>query len=183
MRPKKDGDSPKKAAGKPFNQTGWETAKPINPSKKRDKNSPPLPAGQIIRNQCRATAGSTGKRCARAAILGGAVCRSHGGAAPQVIRSARARLAELALPAIETLNAEREDGDTSADRIRAAVAILDRAGFGVQVRMEIEDSRQLLLERLLALREETPPLELEAAVVEGEPEDVVDAEPDSDEGS
>lgn len=43
--------------------------------------------------RCTAT-NAAGARCAKAAILGGSVCRSHGGAAPQVKAQAARRLAE-----------------------------------------------------------------------------------------
>lgn len=42
--------------------------------------------------QCTATAKSTRKQCTRPSILGGTVCRFHGGAAPQVIRKAKERI-------------------------------------------------------------------------------------------
>jgi hypothetical protein len=43
--------------------------------------------------RCSAT-NAAGVRCAKAAMLGGTVCRSHGGAAPQVRAAAERRLAE-----------------------------------------------------------------------------------------
>lgn len=42
--------------------------------------------------RCKARAKSTGARCGKAAIPGGAVCRMHGGGAPQVQRAAVRRL-------------------------------------------------------------------------------------------
>lgn len=45
-----------------------------------------------------------GDRCKRAPIRGGAVCRFHGGAAPQVQKAAAIRLAELVDPAIRVYN-------------------------------------------------------------------------------
>ncbi len=50
-----------------------------------------LPADHPRR--CTALARSSGERCRRAAILGGTVCRVHGGAAPQVKAAAKKRLA------------------------------------------------------------------------------------------
>lgn len=44
--------------------------------------------------QCKAKSKSTGKRCQRAPINGAAVCRVHGGAAPQVKAKAEERIAE-----------------------------------------------------------------------------------------
>lgn len=45
------------------------------------------------RRRCTATARRTGERCRKSPIIGGTVCRSHGGAAPQVRRAAMARAA------------------------------------------------------------------------------------------
>jgi hypothetical protein len=48
----------------------------------------------MVTRQCSATATTTGRRCRRAPIRGGTVCPKHGGAAPQVRRKAKQRLAE-----------------------------------------------------------------------------------------
>src|SRR5450830_1901928 len=47
---------------------------------------------------CTARASRTGTRCRKAPIRGGTVCRTHGGAAPQVRRKAAERLADLIDP-------------------------------------------------------------------------------------
>lgn len=46
--------------------------------------------------QCAATSKTTGERCRKYAIVGGTVCPSHGGSAPQVRRRAAMRVAERA---------------------------------------------------------------------------------------
>jgi hypothetical protein len=60
--------------------------------------------------QCKATAKSTGNRCTQPAVPGAAVCRFHGGGAPQVRAAAAKRvvehqvrrlLADLEVPAVE----------------------------------------------------------------------------------
>lgn len=51
----------------------------------------PIEAGPI---RCSAIARRTGERCRKFPIRGANVCRSHGGAAPQVRRAAHRRLAE-----------------------------------------------------------------------------------------
>jgi hypothetical protein len=50
--------------------------------------------------RCRAHSARTGKPCAKFAIKGGAVCTTHGGSAPQVIRAAQRRLAAAATEAL-----------------------------------------------------------------------------------
>lgn len=56
-----------------------------------------------MKRQCKAT-NRQGKRCGKPPILGGVVCRMHGGAAPQVMEAAKARIERLANgPALDCL--------------------------------------------------------------------------------
>jgi hypothetical protein len=48
--------------------------------------------------RCTAKSSRSGNRCRKAAILGGMVCRSHGGSAPQVKKKALERLEDLIDP-------------------------------------------------------------------------------------
>ncbi len=91
--------------------------------------------------RCSARARSTGEQCRQPAIRGGTVCRYHGGAAPQVRRSAKQRLAELAEPAVAALSVALESGDIHAV-IKAAVAVLDRTGHHPRssVHVELEEA-------------------------------------------
>ena len=107
-----------------------------------------------ITRQCTATARS-GERCKRPAMLGGTVCRNHGGAAPQVRRKAALRLLELVDPAISTLAREMVQADKSADRQRAANSLLDRAGVPrTATVIDGESAKSLLVDRINALRSE-----------------------------
>lgn len=126
------------------------------------------------RAQCVAKSKQSGQRCKRAPIPGGTVCVMHGGKSPAVAASARARLAAEVLPSLTTLATIRDKKSADdADRIRASVALLDRAGFGPRVTMEIEESRNLLLERLRELRREAGLAELDPPAAD---DDVIDAE-------
>lgn len=159
---------------------------PAKPSKPKPKAA--AAADPPARPQCTATSRTTGKRCGQRPIPGGFVCRYHGGKAPQVQRSARGRLAELVMPAIETLNHERENAKRSADRQRAANSILDRAGITRGHSAEVDAARALLLERILTLRAESgkpDPLELVATVVDDDEDDdeYEDAEERGDAGA
>ena len=78
--------------------------------------------------RCTAHSSQTGKRCKKAAILGGNVCTSHGGRAAQVQRSARERLAELIEPALEGLLKALKSNDLPTI-VRASQIVLDRCGF------------------------------------------------------
>lgn len=108
------------------------------------------------RRQCTARARSTGERCGNRPIPGGTVCRFHGGGAPAVRRKAKLRLQELVDPAIATLGRVMVTAKLDRDKLRAATSILDRAGYPaatrVDARINIDEQRELLLERLLEVR-------------------------------
>lgn len=78
--------------------------------------------------RCTATSTQSGERCKRAPILGGTVCATHGGSAPQVRDAAHRRLLELVDPALVRLH----DLLASADErvaLQAVRLVLDRAGI------------------------------------------------------
>jgi hypothetical protein len=87
--------------------------------------------------QCTAKAHSTGKRCSRSAIAGGTVCRVHGGAAPQVVRSARERLAALVCPAITVFEERLADKELPQLQVQVAKDILDRTGHKATDKFEL----------------------------------------------
>lgn len=129
------------------------------------------PDGKTVRvdPQGRRVCTAKGNTCNGVVARGLNVCRMHGGAAPQVRRKARLRLAELVDPAIATLAREMAGADSSSDRQKAANSILDRAGFARATKIEAEDARSILLDRLLEIRqaayeqagEPPPPLTME----------------------
>lgn len=97
---------------------------------------------------CHAT-NKKGEPCGAPAILGGKVCRTHGGSAPQVKRAAQLRLAALVDPAITVLEDQMENGENGRDKQAAANSVLDRAGYGRTQNVNVEDARDMLLQRLL----------------------------------
>jgi hypothetical protein len=115
--------------------------------------------------RCRAHSTRSGERCRKAAILGGVVCATHGGSAPQVRRRADERLRDLQPSAVlrlqEALDAIQRQldrhglvvdvGPDHAIRVRTAQAILDRTGMGPSKRIDVNDQAG---ERLLALMRE-----------------------------
>jgi hypothetical protein len=115
--------------------------------------------------RCRAHSARTGDRCKKAAILGGTVCATHGGSAPQVRRRADERLRDLQPSAVirleEALGAVQRQldrhglvvdvGPDHAIRVRTAQAILDRTGMGPSQRIDVNNPAG---ERLLALMRE-----------------------------
>lgn len=97
-----------------------------------------------------------GGSCRAPAMDGQARCRLHGGASPQAKRKARLKLIELVDPAIATIARVMVNGAKDADKLRAAEAILDRAGHPrssrIEGRVSLEESRDVLLQQLLAVR-------------------------------
>ena len=71
---------------------------PRGPLIQRDPISEP----DLIRPRCRAT-NNRGEKCRYPPIHGGAVCRFHGGGAPQVKLAAMERLRQLQNPAIDRM--------------------------------------------------------------------------------
>ncbi|QDP45569.1 hypothetical protein SEA_FUZZBUSTER_85 [Microbacterium phage FuzzBuster] len=130
------------------------------------------------KRQCAAKSKQSGQRCKRAPIVGGTVCKIHGGGSPQVQESARARLAREIMPSIARLATERDKAPKASDRIRAATSLLDRGGFGPRVTVELDDARSMLIERLREMRarqlDPSAVVELVAEVVEEEEGDTTD---------
>ena len=108
------------------------------------------------RPRCTATSKQNQRRCRRAATPGTNVCANHGSRAPQVKQAAKLRLLGLVDPAIATLAREMTQASKSSDKQRAANSILDRAGIARTSEVQVEDARALLVERLMALRDEEP---------------------------
>lgn len=122
------------------------------------------------RARCTATSKRSGDRCRNAPRRGATVCRMHGGSAPQVVRSARQRLAAMVDPALDALHAivtgesviEYDDkgrayvvGTADADRLRAATAILDRTGYHARLGLDVDAAAEelgALLDELAAER-------------------------------
>lgn len=111
-------------------------------------------SGRMPDRPCKAKR-SNGEPCRKPAILGGTVCATHGGSAPQVRRKAALRLQELIDPAIGVLAREMVTAEKSADRQRAANSVLDRAGMPrTATVIDGESAKALLFERITALRGE-----------------------------
>lgn len=87
-----------------------------------------------MERRCTARSKQSGERCKRVPIPGGTVCRMHGGAAPQVQRSAWERLAALVDPAIDALQKALGSDDVNA-AVRAARDVdAFRQKYGFRVR-------------------------------------------------
>lgn len=140
--------------------------------------------------QCTARSKRSGVRCRRSAMLGGNVCRAHGGAAPQTRARAQSRLNQAADVLVQRLLGLALDGDAPDAVALAAIRdALDRAGMsakqavGVEVAVEVPAWQQMM-QGMTAIRrvpqEQSraergliePPRELTAA----DPSEPIDAE-------
>src|SRR6185312_8857885 len=80
-----------------------------------------------------------GSRCGKAAMNNQRVCGTHGGKARHSVEAARRRMMENADPAVKKLTEIAYDPKQSAEiRLKATLAIIDRAGLSPRQAMEIE---------------------------------------------
>ena len=106
---------------------------PRGPVKAKDPKSTPNPMSTHVggdtlhgRQRCKAHSKVKGTQCGRTAIAGGTVCRYHGGAAPQVMASAQARLLKLQHPAIDRIAQLIDQTEFPTVAYQASRDILDR---------------------------------------------------------
>jgi hypothetical protein len=97
--------------------------------------------------RCTAQSRQSGKRCKNASILGGRICRYHGGAAPHVQKIAAERLLALEHHAIDVfkrvLEADEAHPEYRAPAIRVAESVLDRTGHKQPKKLEIESDQTI----------------------------------------
>jgi hypothetical protein len=105
----------------------------------------------IAPKKCSAKSSRTGEPCKKYAIVGGSVCDTHGGRAPQVREAARRRIEAMvpdALDGIELLAGITGPGSQKDEvRLRALQDILDRAGLKGADKLEVSE-QQLSNEQL-----------------------------------
>ena len=89
--------------------------------------------------QCTAVSKQSGEQCKRAPIVGGTVCVVHGGSAPAVKMAAQRRLIAMIDPAMDALLRAMQECDEWPTKVRAAIAVLDRAGFGPTASLRLDD--------------------------------------------
>lgn len=94
---------------------------PKGPILQKDPMAPPDPKAP----RCKAT-NRQGQPCGQPAILGGTVCRYHGGAAPQVKQKALERLMALQHPAIDRLTKLISQEEFPTVAYAASRDVLDR---------------------------------------------------------
>lgn len=83
-------------------------------------------------HRCTATSKTGQRQCRQQAIPGGTVCRFHGGAAPQVIRAAKLRLAALVDPSIDAMAHLVKQNKHLPSKLGAAKDVLDRNQLGAK---------------------------------------------------
>jgi hypothetical protein len=103
---------------------------------------------------------SNGQPCKAQAIKGGKVCRSHGGAAPQVRDAARQRILAAADPVAARLISIALNKKTKhPDAIAAARDVLNRAGVTAIMSTigSAEDGGQVLWEEFIQIHRKRVP--------------------------
>ena len=91
------------------------------------------------RLRCTAKSKSTGEQCKLAPIPGGTVCGVHGGSAPAAKMAAQRRLIGMIDPAMAALLRAIEECEEWPTKVRAAIAVLDRAGFGPTASLRLDE--------------------------------------------
>lgn len=99
--------------------------KPHAPRGKLKATFDPMAPKDPMEGKCKAT-NRQGQRCGKFAIPGGAVCRMHGGAAPQVKNAAEERLRALEFPAIVRIGQLIEQKEFPSVAYQASKDVLDR---------------------------------------------------------
>ena len=94
--------------------------------------------------RCTAHSARTGNPCRAWAVRGATVCEAHGGMAPQVLRSARARREALIEPSIDAIEQLVESADSEQVRLAAARDVLDRTGYRATEQVQVEVAVKLL---------------------------------------
>lgn len=109
-----------------------------------------MPSDNPIRGKYGCTAKKRdGSPCGQRAMRGSAVCKMHGGKAPQVLAAARLRLALLVDPAIGVLQkAMKQQAKQPGVALAAARDVLDRAGLKEAEKIELtgQDGGALIVE-------------------------------------
>lgn len=99
-----------------------------------------LSAGAPMKALCTAHSARTGEPCKKYPIAGATVCRTHGGAAPQVKRKAAERLAELVPKAIQKLDNLMDRDEYPSVQFAASKAVIEFAEGKATERVEQEHS-------------------------------------------
>lgn len=119
---------------------------PMGPVKAKDPKSQAHPMSQ----RCTATSKAKGIQCGRTAILGGTVCRYHGGAAPQVKAKAAERMKALAPTAVTTLQTLMAREEYPTVQLGAAKYVYDQAEGTAIERHEQQHSGTIVFRHELA---------------------------------
>ena len=137
------------------------------PIEGRDWSKSTVPQRQCVAHK------KNGDQCKNAAILGGTVCKFHGGAVKHVRNAARVRLQNAAdRMAKELLNMATSDDVSDAVKLAALRDALDRAGLGVRAGLDVEITAKPF-EQIISRVESGSRAEYRASI--GQPEPIAPA--------
>lgn len=110
---------------------------------------------------------TNGDPCPNWAMRGQRVCWTHGGASSQAQRKARMRVIELLEPAVAvTARIMADPNAPEQARLRAAESLMDRGGMPRGVEVNVDEAREILVQRLLEIA--AGPAPDEADILPGE---------------
>lgn len=108
--------------------------------------TPPRHTGLLQLPQC-AGVKRSGDRCENPVVPGAEFCRFHGGELPASKRMAKTRMLQMVGPALDVLAEAMQQADWPI-AVKAATAILDRAGIGPHATIDVVDTSTDVLERM-----------------------------------
>jgi hypothetical protein len=99
---------------------------------------------QVRARQCIAVTNVTLARCTNAAMRGQMICAAHGGAHPMAKLEGRKRLLAMCEPAFGVLEElMREPGVEDEVKLKASIAVLDRAGFAPKNTLAVQHKMRI----------------------------------------
>lgn len=98
---------------------------------------------RLMLPRCNGTTRS-GEQCKRAPLAGMTVCAFHGGSAPHIKNLAKQRLLAMTEPAFAVLMEVMEGEADDDTRLKAALGVLDRAGYGPRSTITVDHRKEEL---------------------------------------
>lgn len=105
---------------------------------------PDMTLEELAKRQCIMRSPRTQQRCGSYAARGSMICDFHLRRDPMARAAAKDRLARMCEPAMAVLEDLMTSGVEDEVRLRAALAVLDRAGYSPKMQLTVKDKREHL---------------------------------------